>query len=293
MVEEFRLAIERVPGKLSPVQRAARSETLGRSGFAVNQAVNQAWRGTIVIPCFNEARRLDGAGFLAFAAEPRLSLLFVDDGSTDATPALLEQLAADLRAQGVPAETLALEKNQGKGEAVRRGMVAALRREVDVAGYFDADLATPPAEMVRLVHTLLDRSIDVAMGARVALLGRRIVRKAYRHYLGRAFATAASLILRLPVYDTQCGAKAFRHTPALEAALGQPFSGRWAFDVELIGRLLAGGPGVAGLPVASFVEVPLREWRDVGGSTLRPTAFPLLALELLRISRALHARRRA
>lgn len=261
---------------------------MDRSGFEVNQG----WRGVIVIPCFNEARRLDRAGFFAFAAEPRLSLLFVDDGSTDGTLAVLEQLAAELRARGVPAETLALERNQGKGEAVRRGMAAALGGGADVTGYFDADLATPPAEMVRLVHTLLELPIDVALGARVALLGRRIVRSAHRHYLGRVFATAASLVLGLPVYDTQCGAKAFRHTPSLKAALGQPFSARWAFDVELLGRLLAGGPGAPGIPAAAFLEVPLREWRDVGGSTLRPSAFPLLALELARISRALQAWRR-
>jgi dolichyl-phosphate beta-glucosyltransferase len=262
--------------------------TLGRRGLGDNQA----WRGVIVVPCFNEARRLDEAGFLAFAVEPRLSLLFVDDGSTDRTLAVLEQLAANLKARGVPAETLALERNQGKGEAVRRGMVEALRGDADVVGYFDADLATPPVEMVRLVRTLLDRSVDVAIAARVALLGRRIVRKAYRHYLGRVFATAASLLLDLTVYDTQCGAKAFRRTKALEAALGRPFSARWAFDVELIGRLLAGVPGAPGIPVASFLEMPLREWRDVGGSTLRPAAFPRLALELLHISRALHAWRR-
>jgi hypothetical protein len=117
----------------------------------------------------------------------------------------------------------------------------------------------------------------------VALLGRDIRRKAYRHYLGRVFATFASLILDAPVYDTQCGAKAFRRTPALEAALGQPFSARWAFDVELIGRLLAGAPGAPAIPLSAFVEVPLGAWHDVGGSTLRASSFPLLAVELVRI----------
>jgi dolichyl-phosphate beta-glucosyltransferase len=241
------------------------------------------------VPCYNEARRLDRGGFAAFAAEPRLSLLFVDDGSTDGTGARLVRLADALGDGGVQASTLVLRENGGKGEAVRRGMLAALRGDASVVGYFDADLATPPAEMVRLVHTLVERSVDVAIGARVALLGRRIVRRAYRHYLGRVFATSASMILGLPVYDTQCGAKAFRRTAALEAALSVPFSARWAFDVELLGRLLAGAAGAPGLPIEAFLEMPLREWRDVAGSTLRPSAFPQLAVELLRISRALGA----
>jgi glycosyltransferase involved in cell wall biosynthesis len=251
------------------------------------------WAGVIVVPCFNEARRLVPEGFRAFAEERRLSLLFVDDGSTDDTRALLEQLAKDLRSRGVEAGTLALGRNQGKGEAVRRGMIEALRRGAGVVGYFDADLSTPPVEMMRLVHVVWERPADVVLGARVALLGRRITRKAYRHYLGRVFATAASLILDLPVYDTQCGAKAFRRTPALAAALERPFSARWAFDVELIGRLLAGGACARGLPVAAFVEVPLREWHDVGGSTLRPSTFPLVALELAHVFRALRRRRAA
>jgi len=228
-----------------------------------------------------------GEGFVAFAAEPRVSLLFVDDGSTDDTAAVLSQLAADLGAQGLRAGTLALGRNQGKGEAVRRGMLEALARGADMVGYFDADLATPPAEMIRIVTAVAAGAAEVALGARVALLGRRIVRKAHRHYLGRVFATGASLILGIAVYDTQCGAKAFRRSPALEAALGRPFSARWAFDVELLGRLLGGGDGAPGLPVTSFVEVPLMEWEDIGGSTLRPSAFPLLALELLRIHRNL------
>jgi hypothetical protein len=91
----------------------------------------------------------------------------------------------------------------------------------------------------------------------------------------------------MPVYDTQCGAKVFRRTAALEAALDQPFSGRWAFDVELIGRLHLGTRAAPGVPISRFVEMPLREWRDVAGSTLRATDFPVLGIELLQIALAL------
>jgi len=114
----------------------------------------------------------------------------------------------------------------------------------------------------------------------VALLGHRIDRSAWRHYLGRLFATASSLVLRLSVYDTQCGAKVFRVTPALRTALAEPFTSRWAFDVELLQRLLG-----AGVRPAQFEEVPLRAWRDVGGSKLGPAAAIAAAADLARLAR--------
>jgi glycosyltransferase involved in cell wall biosynthesis len=243
-------------------------------------------KAVIVVPCFNEERRLDSKGFVAFAAE-EVELLFVDDGSTDGTRAALDALCLELHGRGVQAQVLAFDRNGGKAEAVRRGMLRALDSGASIVGYFDADLATPPAEVGRLIATLTDRSADAVLASRVLLLGTRIRRRPARHYLGRIFATAASLLLRMPVYDTQCGAKVFRRSPALDAALGQPFSARWAFDVELIGRLHSGTGAVPGLAISRFVEMPLREWRDVSGSTLRARMFPLLGLELLRIALAL------
>ena len=107
-----------------------------------------------------------------------------------------------------------LPANRGKGEAVRLGLRAALAGGHDVVGYYDADLATPPAEMARLVEELRgDPARVMVIGSRVALLGHDIERSAVRHYLGRLYATAASVVLRLPVYDTQCGAKVVRAGP--------------------------------------------------------------------------------
>jgi len=79
----------------------------------------------------------------------------------------------------------------------------------------------------------------------------------------------------------------------LKAALAQPFTSRWVFDVELLGRLHQGGPGVDGLPASAFLEVPLAEWRDVDGTKLSPrSGFRALA-DLLRIARAQRRRRPA
>ena len=248
---------------------------------------------TIVVPCFNEAARLDRARFLDLARDPAVRLLFVDDGSSDGTRAMLAALKGE---GGGRVDFLALDVNGGKAEAVRQGMRLGLERGAKVVGFLDGDLATPPEEMVRLVHAIETHEAQVVLGARVGLAGTRIDRKMARHYLGRVFATAASMILRERFYDTQCGAKVFRASHALEDALARPFVSRWAFDVELIGRLLVGSERAPALSVKDFVEVPLHEWTDVPGSKLRSTAFARVAADLVRIEvelDALRTRRRA
>ncbi|MBL8922979.1 MAG: glycosyltransferase [Myxococcaceae bacterium] len=233
----------------------------------------------IVVPCYNEEKRLAPERFLDFR-EQGVAVLFVNDGSTDRTGEIIAQFAA--ANDGIGA--LQLDRNRGKAEAVRHGLVEALKFRPQVIAYLDADLATPPAEMKRVLDAL-QPPFQVSLGSRVRLMGRRIERLAARHYLGRIFATAASWSLSLPVYDTQCGAKAFQVTPTLEAALAEPFSSRWAFDVELIGRLLRPPAGVAAIEPTQFVEVPLQAWHDVKGSKLNPSAMAGAALDLMRIAR--------
>jgi glycosyltransferase involved in cell wall biosynthesis len=220
----------------------------------------------VVIPCYNEADRLSEEHVLALLREPHVGVLLVDDGSRDATAELLHRIAA--RAPEGRVRPLILPANGGKAEAVRAGMLDALARGADVVGYADADFATPPDEILHLGAELEASGASVALGARIARLGARIDRKASRHYLGRVFATGASLVLGLAVYDTQCGAKLFRDTPALRHALERPFSSRWAFDVELIGRLSSGGPGAPPITPERMLEVPLKSWVDVPGSKL-------------------------
>jgi dolichyl-phosphate beta-glucosyltransferase len=219
----------------------------------------------VVIPCFNEEQRLDVPELVSLAESGRVRLLFVNDGSTDGT--LLVLAGLERRSSGV--ELLDLPRKMGKGEAVRRGLLHAIDSGSPIIGYYDADLATPPQELLRLLAVLDDRpDVSFVMAARVRLLGRTIERSAVRHYLGRVFATLASLLLRIPVYDTQCGAKVFRVTPAVVEAVRRPFRSSWAFDVELIGRLLRGDIEAEPLPPTAFEEVPLRDWRDVSGSKL-------------------------
>lgn len=220
----------------------------------------------LVVPCYNEAHRLPQAEFLAAAQrQSDTAFLFVNDGSTDDTADILERLCA---AGDGSLATLNLPRNLGKAGAVRSGVLAALQRNPEFIGYWDADLATPLAT-VRDFLAKLDAhpSIDIVMGARVKLLGRHIERYPFRHYSGRLFATAASLALRVAVYDTQCGAKIFRVTPGTREAFRAPFRSRWVFDVELLARYIAFmGPDAAN----HIYELPLMTWIDVPGSNVRP-----------------------
>lgn len=238
---------------------------------------------TIVIPCYNEAKRLDVGQVEALVADPRLKVLMVDDGSSDGTGELLASLAASQPRVRV----LTMPANAGKAEAVRAGLNQALGGGsegggVDVVAYADADFATPASELIRLVDELERSGASVVMGSRVARLGADIARSRARHYLGRVFASVASVILKLPVYDTQCGAKVFRDGPVLRRALALPFGSRWVFDVELIGRLTDEGCSPA-LTAADFLEVPLLRWHDVGGSKLGALSMLKAGWELLRL----------
>ncbi len=224
--------------------------------------------------------------FAEFIADcPEIALLFVDDGSTDNTPLMLERLR---QAHPQQIYTMRLGRNFGKAEAVRRGIQAAIRRAPDFVGYFDADLAAPLGEIPRLVNVLRTRpTVQLTMGSRVALLGREIQRSGWRHLLGRVFATTASYILGLPVYDSQCGAKLFRVTPELAAIFAQPFLSRWIFDVEILARVTANARNSNPTVDAGnlIYESPLDRWRDVGGSRLKPWDFVVAARDLVTIYR--------
>lgn len=242
-------------------------------------------RTTIVVPCYNEAARFDARAFdWALADNPGLDFLFVDDGSSDDTLAVLHTFAAKHSGR---VRLLAVEHNQGKAYAVRAGMLEAFTGDADQCGYWDADLATPLDEIPRFVDMLEARSqIDLVIGSRVKLLGRSIERDPVRHYLGRVAATIASLLLDLPVYDTQCGAKLFRNTPAMQALFADPLTSGWVFDVEIIARLIRQRRD-AGLPSAEFAiyEMPLLHWHDVAGSKVGIADYARALVEVLRVYR--------
>jgi glycosyltransferase involved in cell wall biosynthesis len=239
-------------------------------------------RVTLVIPCYNEEKRLNTVAFREFRLpHDQLEFLFVNDGSTDETLQVIGSL---------PGRVLNLEKNSGKAEAVRRGFLEAMNGKPDLIGFWDADLATPFAELPGFLNILANRpEIEMVFGARVRLLGREISRHPSRHYIGRVGATLISSSLGLAVYDTQCGAKLFRASDTLRDVFSAPFLSRWIFDVEIIARFVQrwGRDRVA----RSLYEYPVMQWHDVKGSKVKSRDFLRALGDLWKIRRAYNARR--
>jgi dolichyl-phosphate beta-glucosyltransferase len=243
-------------------------------------------RTLIIVPCYNEEQRLKPDIFDDFTARNEgIDFLFINDGSRDRTMGILEGWSA-----GSPGryQVLDLPRNCGKAEAVRKGICAALDQDIGFVGFWDADLATPLEiipDFLRIMENNTD--IEIVMGSRVNLLGRDIRRGSTRHYLGRVFATVVSLLFKLQVYDTQCGAKIFRKSQRVAGLFETPFISRWIFDVELLVRYQHALKPVDPKTLDGHVyEFPLPRWVDVEGSKISGRDGLQAFVDLIRIYRA-------
>lgn len=235
----------------------------------------------LVIPMYNEASRLNIPEYEAFLeSHEKVDLLLVNDGSRDDTLGVINSVAERYS----NAKVLDLVTNHGKAAAVRLGMLEAAKKNYSWVAYWDADLATPFSEVRHFASLFQNPQIDMIMGTRLLRLGVQISRKWYRHYLGRIFATFVSLALKLPVYDTQCGAK-FIKGDLVEPLFKAPFLSKWIFDVELLFRLRNYHREQGRRTEERVFELPLNFWKDVTGSKLSPFDFLKAPFELLRIHR--------
>jgi dolichyl-phosphate beta-glucosyltransferase len=211
---------------------------------------------SFVIPAYNEADRIGQtvATVLNYlrANSPQSEVIVVDDGSSDSTGEVVR--AAFARPPGIATRLIQRSPNEGKGAAVRTGLLAATR---PVALFSDADLSTPIDEAPKLLEPIFEGELDIAFGSRA--LNRKLIghRQAwYREEGGRVFNLIMRLTTGLPYWDTQCGFKAFRmeaFRPILELSKSDGFG----FDVEFI--YLA---HKAGLRIR---EIPVR-WNHYDGS---------------------------
>lgn len=238
-------------------------------------------RIALVVPCYNESRRLAPDAWVDFLASPEgagVSFYFANDGSEDSTSAALARLCS----RGERMRLFDFPTRRGKAETVRDAMLAVLTDETasgafDYIGFWDADLATPLNEIPRLRRLAVEHTPDGIFCSRVKRMGATVERNPLRHALGRVFATAVSLLFELSAYDTQCGAKLFK-ADTLPEVLREPFISPWIFDVELILRMKRRGRD-------RIVEMPVATWLDVGDSTMKLRDFARVPLELARIVR--------
>jgi dolichyl-phosphate beta-glucosyltransferase len=223
---------------------------------------------TLVLPAYNEATRIGPALDDLFryldappleGLHPRIDVLVVDDGSTDGTADLVRARPEAERPKDGDAASLAVlpVPHAGKGAAVRAGMLAATG---DLVVFADADMATPPDELPKLVAAL--DTADVALGSRIQPDGTdmRATQPRYRRLLGGLFHFLASVWVVGDVRDTQCGFKGFTREAAQDL-FGRQRVTSIVFDVELIHLARRRGYQLAVVPI---------RWEDVRGSRMRP-----------------------
>ena len=217
----------------------------------------------IVVPCFNEAERWNPDSWQLMVEQVPATFLFVDDGSEDDTPALLEQLVGNPKAT-----VLKMPRNRGKAEAVRQGMNHLLANaNLSGVGYLDADGAFAQDDVTTLAGVFSEKvaedEFDAVWSSRVALAGRDIKRSQARHYAGRIIATYLSVSEEFFPYDTQSGYKLFVDGQTLRTCLSSPFRTRWLFEIELLARWRR----ISGSPMRIWEE-PVNYWHDVPGSKI-------------------------
>jgi len=233
----------------------------------------------IILP-YNEEKGLVLQEYIRFIEKnPAVLICFVNDGSTDATLEILKGLENRFPKQ-VFAHTYS--KNLGKAEAIRSGVHFCNEKYTfDYIAYLDADLATSLEECSAMTSYFNDK-ITFVFGSRIRRIGAVIQRSPFRFITGRIIATIISHILKLKVYDTQCGCKVFSKTLS-EEVFKQPFVSKWLFDVELFDRIIKFyGRKIV---LEKMLEVPLLRWVDRGDSKVKASYFLKLWVDLYRINK--------
>ena len=232
----------------------------------------------LVVPAFNESARIQSSDYFSrIISENNVCILFVNDGSNDDTPVVLDSIAKQIQCN-----VLHLERNVGKAEALREGFLYAFKEfDPELIGFLDCDAAFSIESVSDFIAKALekfqhDASCYACISSRAKLSGRVIVRDTSRHYISRILITFIGLFVNNLPYDSQSGLKVFRNSEELHKALSKPFKTRWFFDLELLIR-------TGWLNAHQVWEEPVLEWKDVAGSHLNIRKSPMLVREIFYI----------
>lgn len=218
----------------------------------------------IVIPCYNEEERLLGEEFRNFAHKNLgYHLCFVNDGSKDRTLEVLHELS---KGKEDYISVYDCEKNGGKAEAVRLGMLhLAKQSQFDYIGFLDADLSTNFDDFVDLANTISNSQYKLVFGSRMARMGADITKQSARAIISKTINFIIRKILGMDINDTQCGAKIMTKD-VIEKTFQEKFITQWIFDVEIFMRMkkIYGTKQTQEL----ILEKPLNRWIHADGSKL-------------------------
>jgi dolichyl-phosphate beta-glucosyltransferase len=237
----------------------------------------------LVVPCYNEEVRWHSDYWRTICKIENLRIYFVNDGSSDKTSSQILNLISDS-----PHKLLELPVNLGKAEAVRFGLIEALREKPKGIGYLDADGAFPYEDVfdqISLFHKLsnLHSQAPAIWSSRVHLSGRNIDRNQTRHYFSRVLITLLAIRFKFKVYDTQCGLKIFPYSRDFENCLTSRFLTRWFIDIELLLRWRA----ITDQEMQIWEE-PLFGWKDVAQSNLSGMEYFTVIRDVIKLNRYLN-----
>lgn len=191
---------------------------------------------SFVIPIYNEEKRI-AKTFLAlkkFVAPQGIKLsevIFVDDGSKDKTKLLVRNTKVALEKKlKAKVKLISYPKNQGKGYAVKQGMLAS---NADYSLFFDADMSTPLSEFEKFMP-FIKRGTDAIIGTRKNGQSTVLIHQPkIRELLGKGFTLITQKILGLSVTDFTCGFKAFSKNSKIQIFKRCTIK-RWGYDAEII-----------------------------------------------------------
>ena len=234
----------------------------------------------VVIPCYNEEERLLSDEFTNYIdRNSGYHLCFVNDGSKDNTLKVLKDLQ---KGRENFITVYDCEKNGGKAEAVRLGMLHMSKKsDLDYIGFLDADLSTDLADFDDLVKTIESSDYKIVSGSRISRMGADITKESARKIISLTINFIIRKILKMDFKDTQCGAKIF-HKNVIGIAFSEKFVTQWIFDVEIFKRMSIH----FGLKQAKTMlcEQPLKRWIHADGSKLSMKDSVKIVLQLAQIA---------
>jgi dolichyl-phosphate beta-glucosyltransferase len=238
---------------------------------------NPFFDNILVIPCYNEYKRISTTKFERILKKHQnLLIFFADDGSNDDTVQKIKPLTEN----NINCNSVRYERNEGKASTIRKTIIKSYEiYRFNKIGFIDADLSVSVEEYLNISKSLR-KDILFCFGSRISKIDNQIQRSIYRHIVGRFYSTLLDYFFQIGMYDSQCGCK------VISSSIGKQifsdiFVSTWIFDIEIFLRLKKLNP-----KLGSFCrEIPLKSWKEIEGSKVPITYSLNIWLDIITIYR--------